>query len=763
VGLELWFYSEVLCRCWVARSRYYELLGGLRGQRELSAEDLKLAGEIRGMDLRSRVTAAMAEQEEADTRIVEEQEARTREEARMKEEQAVAAAKAAQEEEERQRLAKEEEEARIHQEQAAAAAAAKAAQEEAERQRMAKEEEEERARKKACKQQQQLAAAAAKAAQEEEERQRLAKEEEEARKQEEQAAAAAAAKAAQEEQQHAAAAAKAAQEEEERLAKEEAQRLAKEEEQARKKASAEAEWQKIQQETAEEEAAEKRRQEEAKRMALTRTAVIMQSLFRGKVARGFARDLRDMRLLQLRRFEDEGKRNARNAVLALMRRAPLQVLEFKRDFDTVVQEAVEKYIAKSASIMATPDKAAQSAIVDSVKKLWVQASIQNEKAIAAALVNSARLEVQKGLVLGRLMTGALKRNSLVKGLDKVNAVAQDCLSAALRDHLSLMPETVEERLASLKISIEAKRRLQTYVEVECNKVLSEMAEVTRAVKMPEPELIAVLACADPGSAMRQWNPLSHLEGNLNARMLKSRERTSTKQSIRYHSRTCQQRWQALVCNLDKCRSAFTDSVLGVSGGRGWDCTGDTLNEGEYAIQLADALSRLFPPSSFADTKLTVMDESKILKRRIANLFAPKVTMRAKDRTELASQDRGWPDWEPGKFKPKHRDTRYAQYACKPEPHFITEVDMGSPELAGCNLALKSYTLLPPIVVQNFDHALAKLNKEIHARREARDEKGQGPSPVPGAESWNHIRKITRFEPGAQPTKDLFPTPRRIQK
>ena len=735
------FYSEVLCRCWIARSRHYELLGGLREQRELSAEDLELAGEIRGMDLRSPVTAAIDEQEDADKRIVEEQEARAREEARMKEEQAVAAAKAAQEEEERQRLAKEEEAARKQEEQAAAAAAAKAAQEEAERQRMAKEEEEERARKEACKQQQQHAAAAAKAAQEGEERQRLAKEEEEARKQEEQAAAAAAAKAAQEEE----------------------ERLAREEEQAHKKVSAEAEWQKMQQEAAEEEAAEKRRQEDAERMALTRSAVIMQSVFRGKVARGLARDLRDMRLLQLRRFEDEGKRNARNAVLALMRRAPLQVLEFKRDFDTVVQEAVEKYIAKSASIMATPDKAAQSAIVDSVTKLWVQASIQNEKAIAAALVNSARLEVQKGLVLGRLMTGALQRNSLVKGLDKVNAVAQDCLSTALRDHLPLTPETVEERLASLKISIEAKRKLQTYVEVECNKVLSEMAEVTCAVKMPKPELIAVLACADPGSAMRQWNPLSHLEGNLNARMLKSRERTSTKQSIRYQSRTCQQRWQALVCNLDKCRSAFTDSVLGVSGGRGWDCTGDTLNEGEYAIQLADALSDLSPPSSSADTKLTVMDESKLLKRRIANLFAPKVTMRAKDRTELASQDRRWPDWEPGKFKPKHRDAGYAQYACKPEPHFITEVDMGSPELAGCNLALKSYTLLPPIVVQNFDHALAKLHKEIHARREARDEKGQGPSNVPGAESWNHIRKITRFEPGAQPTKDLFPTPRRIQK
>jgi hypothetical protein len=620
VGLELLFYSEVLCRCWIARSRYYELLGGLREERELSA-------------------------------------------------------------------------------------------------------------------------AVAKAAQEQEERQRLANEEEEARKQEEQAEAAA---------------------EGDRLAKEEEQRLAKEEEQARKKASAVAEWQKIQQEAAEEDAAEKRRQEEAERMALTRTAVIIQSLFRGKVARGFARDLRDMRLLQLRRFEDEEKRNARNAVLALMRRAPLQVLEFKRDFDTVVQEAVEKYIAKSASIMATPDRAAQSAIVDSVKKLWVQVSIQNEKAIAAALVNSARLEVQKGLVLGRLMTGALQHNSLVKGLDKVNAVAQDCLSTALRDHLPLTPETVEERLASLKISIEAKRRLQTYVELECNKVLSEMAEVTRAVKMPEPELIAVLACADPGSAMRQWNPLSHLAGNLNARMLKSRERTSTKQSIRYQSRTCQQRWQALVCNLDKCRSAFTDSVLGVSGGRGWDCTGDTLNEGEYAIQLADALSHLSPPSSSADTNLKVMDESKILKRRIANLFAPKVTMRAKERTELASQDRRWPDWEPGKFKPKH-DARYAQYACKPVPHFITEVDMGSPELAGCNLALKSYTLLPPIVVQNFDHALAKLHKEIHVRRETRDAKGQGPSPVPGAESWNRIRKIMRFEPGAQPTKDLFPTPRRIQK
>ena len=558
-------------------------------------------------------------------------------------------------------------------------------------------------------------------------------------------------------------------------------------EQARKKASAEAEWRKIQQDfdakahleahqaemraAEEDEAAEKRRQEEAERMALTRTAVIMQKLFRGKVARGFARDLRELRLLQRQRFENEEKKSARNAVLVLMRRAPLQVLEFKRLFDAVVQEAADKYSAKCASIMATPDEAAQAAITESIQQLWADASIENEKAIAAALVNSARIEVRRGLVLGRVMTGALQRESLVKGLDKVNTVAQDCLSAALREHLPLTPETVEERMASLKISIEAKKRLQTYVELECGKVLSEMEEVTRAVKLPEPELMSVLACADPGSAMRQWEPLSHLAGNnLNCRMLKSRERTSTKQSIRHRSRTCQQRWQALVSSLDKCRSAFTDSVLGVSGGRGWDCTGDILKQGEYASQLADALSHLSPPSSSADSKPTV-HESKILKRRIANLFAPKLTKPAIGRTDVLqhrelTDDKTasrWPDWEPGRFKPRHRDARYAHFACKPEPHFITEVGMRSPELEERSFGLKSYTILPPILAQNFDHALAKLDKEIHVRHIARDEKGQGRSNVPSAEPWNHIRQIMRLEHGAQPTKDLFPTPRRVQK
>lgn len=534
---------------------------------------------------------------------------------------------------------------------------------------------------------------------------------------------------------------------------------------------------------AEDELAESRRQEERERMALARTAITMQKLFRGAKARGFARDLREMRVLQLTRFQLEERKNARDAVIELQRRVPLPVLDFKQQFHAILDKAWTDYKEKTTLSVATPDPEAHTAMSEEILALWAGAAIANEAAIAKALVDSARTEVRKGLVLGRLMRGALERESLNKGLDKVNSIAQECLSCALREHLPLAPETVEERMASLKISIEAKKRLQTYVELECNTVMREMAELTRSTKSDldaGPLLMGVLACADPGSALRQWEPLSYLPGDLNGRMLKSRQRATTKESIRDQARAVQQRWQALEANLDHSRAAFTNSVLGISGGRGWDCVpakSKAQENASYTADLADALSYPSPPSSAVNpTAPRVADESRILKRRVANLFAPKRVSKP-NRSQPDAVIRGseasngmqspWPDWEPGKFRRKDRDSQYAQYRRRPEPHFITEVDLASPELPSeqeWDCEIKPYTVLPRIVAEKFHHTLSKLDKEIDFRREGRDERSQRhPSPALREERWQHIRHISKMEPGALPTRELFPTPRRLQK
>jgi len=261
--------------------------------------------------------------------------------------------------------------------------------------------------------------------------------------------------------------------------------------------------------------------EEAERLELARIAIIMQRLCRGKKGRGFARDLREMRLLQLRKFEDEEKQNGRTAIIALTRRVPMQVLEFRSNFQEIKNQAIKNYKEKSSSIRAAPDDAAVTGITVEILTLWPGASIANEAAIATALVNAARTEVRKGLVQGRVMKGALERGSLVKGLEKVNTIAQEFLSDALRHHLPLSPETVEERMASLKISIESKKRLHAYVNIECDKVMREMEEHMRSVNS-DVSLLGLLAGAKPGSALRRWDPLAHLPNEVNARMLKSR-------------------------------------------------------------------------------------------------------------------------------------------------------------------------------------------------------------------------------------------------
>ena len=310
-----------------------------------------------------------------------------------------------------------------------------------------------------------------------------------------------------------------------------------EEAEARNKAVAEAEWRRIEkepeakatrhveettaQQLEQDGLAEATRREEAKRLELARIAIIMQRLLRGKKGRGFARDLREMRLLQLRKFEDEEKQNARTAIIALTRRVPMQVLEFRSNFQEIKNQAIKNYKEKSSSIMATPDDAAVTGITVEILTLWPGASIANEAAIASALVNAARTEVRKGLVQGRVMKGALERGSLVKGLEKVNTIAQEFLSDALRHHLPLSPETVEERMASLKISIESKKRLHAYVNIECDKVMREMEEHMRSVNS-DVSLLGLLAGAKPCSALRRWDPLAHLPNEVNARMLKSR-------------------------------------------------------------------------------------------------------------------------------------------------------------------------------------------------------------------------------------------------
>jgi len=573
-----------------------------------------------------------------------------------------------------------------------------------------------------------------------------------------------------------------------------------EEEKARKSAAAKADFRVLEAELAakrheeEEEAkvrqkaadtlAERQRQEEPEHKALARTAIMMQKLFRGKQARGFARDLRKMRALHMARFEEEEKTKARDAVTELKRRVPLQVLEFKQRFHAIADGAWAGYKDKMASIMATPHiMAAHATTSAEILALWAGAAIANEAAIAAALVDSARSEVRKGLVLGRLMHGALEQESLQKGLDKVNSTAQQCLSTALREHLSLAPETVEERMASLKISIEAKKRLQTYVELECEKVLREMADLTQPAKVDSsagPLLMGILASADAGSALGQWAPLSHLPGDLNRKMLKSRQRATVKESIRHRSHTCQQRWHALEANLDYSRGAFTNSVLGISAGRGWDRVAAKSARAEassYSVVLADALSFLSPPSSAANANARrEVNETSVLKRRVANLFAPKRLYKP-TRSQSDAAIRGgqtssgvqtpWPHWKPGKFRRKHRDSRFAQYARTPEAHFITEVHLsssGSPRGHDFKREIHAYTVLPRIVTQNFDHILRKLDHELDFRRENRNERRlRHGSPIVREEQWQHIRRISKMDPAALPTKELFPTPRRLQK
>jgi len=572
-----------------------------------------------------------------------------------------------------------------------------------------------------------------------------------------------------------------------------------EEEKARKSTAAEADFRVLEAELAakrheeEEEAeacqkvadapAERRLQEERERKALARTVIMMQKLFRGKQARGFACDLRKMRALQMARFEEEEKTKARDAVTELKRRVPLQVLEFKQRFHAIVDGAWAGYKDKTASIMATPDMVAHATISVEILALWAGAAIANEAAIAAALVDSARSEVRKGLVLGRVMRGALEQDSLQKGLDKVNSTAQQCLSTALREHLSLAPETVEERMASLKISIDAKKRLQTYVELECEKVWREMADLTQPAKKDSsagPLLMGILASADAGSALGQWAPLSHLPGDLNRMMLKSRQRATVKESIRHRSHACQQRWHALEANLDYSRGAFTNSVLGISAGRGWDrvaAKSACEEASSYSLVLADALSFLSPPSSAANANARrEVNETSVLKRRVANLFTPKRLYKP-TRNQSDAAIRGgetssgvqtpWPDWQPGKFRRKHRDSLFAQYARTSEAHFITEVHLsssGSPRGHNFKREIHAYTVLPRIVTQNFDHILRKLNHELDFRRENRDERSlRHASPIVREEQWQHIRRISKMDPAALPTKELFPTPRRLQK
>lgn len=532
------------------------------------------------------------------------------------------------------------------------------------------------------------------------------------------------------------------------------------------------------------ELAERKRQEDAERMALARTAVMMQKLFRGKKARGFARDLRDMRLLQLKRFSEEEKKKASNAVLELQRQVPLPVIDFRRRFDAIVAQAIHQYKTRCCSIVATPDASAEAAIREEIFTQWATASIANEAAIAAALVNSARIEVRKGLVLGRVMRGALERDTLVKGLEQVNSVAQDGLSAALREHLPLAPETVEERMASLKVSIEAKKRLKTYVEMECEKVMHQLEELTRPATVDPPMLLNILACADPGSVLRAWDPLSHFPaGDMNARVLKSRERSGSKGAIRVSARACQQRWRALGANLDNSRQAFTDRVLGTSGGRGWDpvsAKSVCRHASSYGADLAEVLSYLSPPCS-AETHSIPSDDTRVLKRRIADLFAPKVAKRRAQRKNTALREdaasalraSSWSDWEPGRFRRKSPEPRRPLISLhSAEANSMIQVDVGVPlsptelkrraQLAKewCSEA-NQYTVLPEIVHQNFQHSLKKLDNELSLRRGGRAAVERYTSLSNQDGRWDQIRQISRME--HVPVKELFATPRRTQR
>ena len=587
---------------------------------------------------------------------------------------------------------------------------------------------------------------------------------------------------------------------------------------AMKRAAAEAAWRSIEAEleatakreaeesAAEEELAERRRLEEAEKMAMTRAAVMMQTIFRGGQARAFTRQLREMRLQQQRGFEEEATNRACEAISHLKYRIPLQVHDFKQHFDAVLEDAVTLYEEKSASIGMKSDDAAKLAITSKITALWPEAAIANEAVIAACLVDAARAQVRKGLVLGRMMKGAFLRETLAKGLDTVNTVAQEYLSAALREHLPMTPETVEERMASLKISIEAKKRLKTHVEVECDKMKQEMVELIALNKKDAAErcgLMEVLAGAEPGSALRLWAPMSHLPGELNTRILKSRERTRVKISIQDVSSICQKRWHALAQNLDFSRRAFTNSVLGIAGGRGWDSGASKAalaEQSAYALELADAFSHVSPPASAAKPQATAaVGEARTMRRRIADLFM------SKDKTKKSAINlfksaplsgdgqpgvelSFWQEWKPGRFRRQNRESRYAEYCRyheRQEPQSKTEVDLdlGAPisptelerraKLAeewssqssrSAPQSAMPYTVLPHIVKSNFNHVMAKLEREVRIRREQRDEKGQGRnSPALHTERWQLIKHISKSDPRGTPQKELFPTPRRLQK
>ena len=241
-----------------------------------------------------------------------------------------------------------------------------------------------------------------------------------------------------------------------------------------------------------------------------------------------------------------------------------------------------------------------------------------------------------------------------------------------------------------------------------------------------------------------------------------RERAITKESMNDRSRACQQRWQALEANLDNCRAFFTNNVLGICDGRGWDCLTtrtEYKEKSSYDAALIDSFSR--NPCVETDR---VSKEHKILRHQIADLFAPK-SLKKPARSEHGTKQLLWSDWVPGQFRRKHRDARYAEYCRTPEPQFITEIVLGLSESpAEHDLAQPNrYTVLPLIVVQNFNHALGKLDKEIVFRRQDRDERSPPTSALVSEPRWDHIRRILKMEPDTLPTKELFPTPRRIIK
>ena len=568
---------------------------------------------------------------------------------------------------------------------------------------------------------------------------------------------------------------------------------------------------------AEEELAEQRRREEAERMALNRAATVVQKICRGGRARVFTRHLREMRLEQQKEIETEERKRARDAISTLKAGVPQQVHEFRMRFHAVIDDALDRYAKRSANVNMPSSEAAQEAMRAEIMALWSDVAIANERAIANALVNAARVEVRKGLVLGRVTKGAQDLGTLTKGLDRVETIAQEFLGAALRNHLPLEPETVEERMASLKISIQAKKTLQSFVQIECEKVRRDLAQLMRPKKKSEAEvsgLLGLIAGSEPGSVLHQWEPLAHSPGDLNRRVLHSRERATVKGSIRECSSFCQQRWQALSTNLDNARNAFTNSVLGISGGRGWDANKSSqMRTSLYSTELACAFSYVSEGARARGWD----NDPRIMSRRISNLFGPKLEKQKPARNQFQAIVMGnqgqidpgfkstWPEWKPGRFRRSHLDSRYAEYCRKREPEFphrphsqpvfMTQIDSdqdtgdldtGAPisptELQRRNqLAAEwrsnssrsarpsdseSKSVLPKIVNQNLNHVLSKLEKEIEFQRIIRDQRLIHQHPSRGfvmarEDRWQHIRQKVGMK--TLPTKELFPTPRRVQR